>query len=448
MPKQPDMTNAVSKLRSLAEARMAGQPKNRPTKAGDKTSQGDMVRMIHELEVHQVELELQNEELLAARIKMETALEKYTDLYDFAPVGYLTLDAEGNIRESNLAASSLLGIERSALVNRRLGLFVSNADRPVFAAFLQQAFASGSREECELSLVVENKPAVDVRMEAVVFESGQACRVAVTDITAHKRAEADRLILDKLESTGILAGGLAHDFNNLLTVILLDLELAGMLTPPGEELARLLEEAKKSALAASRLTQQLISFARSGTAARKPTPLAGVIRESVAPALNGGNVKVEFSLADDLSMVDADAPQISQAIRGIVLNALEAMPQGGVLFVRAENVVVNTDEQPSLPPGEYVRLSIADQGSGIAREALPKIFDPYFSTKERGTQKGMGLGLTICHAVIKRHGGTITVTSTVGGGTTFNILLPADKGLSSGLVGNASAVSPVQSQGL
>ena len=438
MPGKSNTPAAAAKLRRRAEARLRDQRKGQPparrgqplgerSKAGKQNSEADIVRVLHEVEVHQIELEMQNQELGEARDKMEALLEKYTDLYDFAPVGYLTLDREGAIREANLALASLLGIARSALVNRRFGLFVSPADRTVFDAFVQRIFASKVRQGCEVTLKAEDRPPVDVEMEAIVFESDQACRVAVTDITAHKRAEADRLILNKLESTGILAGGLAHDFNNLLTVILLDLELAHALTPPGEELAQLLEEAKKAALAASGLTQQLITFAKGGTMVRKPTRLSEVIQESVRPALSGSMVRCEFFLAEDLWVAEVDAGQIGQVLRNLVLNAREAMPQGGVVFVRAENVVLSAQEPPSLPAGEYVRVSIADQGAGIAPDVLPKIFDPYFSTKERGNQKGMGLGLTICHAVIQRHGGAISVKSEVGVGTTFHIHLPASR---------------------
>jgi PAS domain S-box-containing protein len=245
------------------------------------------------------------------------------------------------------------------------------------------------------------------------------------DITKRRQAEADRLILSNLESTGILAGGIAHDFNNLLTVILLNLELAQTLIRPDDELAHLLEQAMQAAFASRGLSQQLITFAQGGAPIRKPTRLSGVIQESVRPAVSGSRVRCEFFLAEDLWLAEVDAGQIGQVIRNLVLNAREAMPQGGVVSVRAENVVLGSHENPSLPPGDYVRVSIADRGGGIAKEVLPKIFDPYFSTKQRGDQKGMGLGLTICHTVIQKHGGAIAVESEVGVGTTFHIHLPA-----------------------
>ena len=212
-------------------------------------------------------------------------------------------------------------------------------------------------------------------------------------------------------------------------MILLNLELAQTLIPPGEELAHRLEQAKQAALTAGGLTQQLITFATGGAPVRKPTRLSGVIQESVRLALSGSRLRCDFSLAEDLWPAEVDAGQIGQVIRNLVLNAREAMPEGGVISVRAENVVLGPQENPSLPPGDYVRVSIADRGGGIAKEVLPKIFDPYFSTKQRGTQKGMGLGLSICHTVIQKHGGAIAVESEPGVGTTFRLHLPASRKL-------------------
>jgi PAS domain S-box-containing protein len=381
--------------------------------------------MVHELQVHQIELEMQNEELQKARTEMEAALEKYSDLYDFAPVGYLTLDREGTIHAANLASASLLGIERSRLVKRRFGLCVSAADRPAFDAFLTRVFESQARELCEVTLLNDGRPPVEVRIEAAAAASGRECRAVLEDITERKRAEEDRLIMNRLESTGILAGGIAHDFNNLLTMILLNLELAQPLIPPGEELAHLLAQAKQAAMTSGGLTQQLHAFATGGAPVRKPTGLSSVIQESVRLAASGSRLRCDFSLAEDLWLAEVDAGQIGQVIRNLVLNAREAKPAGGVLAVRAENVVLGPQEHPSLPPGDYVRVSVTDWGGGIAKEVLPKIFDAYFSTKRRGTQRGMGLGLAICHQVVQKHGGAIAVESQPGVGTTFRIHLPA-----------------------
>jgi PAS domain S-box-containing protein len=415
---------ASAPLRRRAEAHLHQRAAKARSGAGAAISPVDTQRLVHELEVHRVELEMQSEEFQHTRNKLETGLEKYNDLYDFAPVGYMTLDPLGTILEANLTAASLLGINRDHLVKRRFGLYVSADDLSVFNAFLVRLFESHGRQFCEVTLLKPDKPPLEIRIEAVLAASGRECRAALQDITGRNQAEAAQLVSRKLESTGILAGGIAHDFNNLLTVILLNLELARTLPPYGEELATILGDAKKAVLIAHTLTQQLITFAHGSVPIRIPTRLSGVIQESVQLALTGSNVKCEFSLVDDLWLVEVDISQIGQVLRNIILNAREAMPAGGTISVRMENVVLESPKIPSLPPGKYVRVSVTDQGGGIAKEVLPKIFDPYFSTKERGEQKGMGLGLTICHAVLRKHGGTITVNSKVGVGTTFHLYLP------------------------
>jgi PAS domain S-box-containing protein len=242
MLKRANVSLDAAERRRRAEERL----RERHPQPGADLSDADTQRLVHELQVHQIELEMQNDELQHARETLEAALEKYGDLYDFAPVGYLTLDPKGTIQEANLAAASLLGIERGRLVKRRFASCVLPAELPAFNAFLARVFESKAREFCEVTLPREGKPAVALQIEAAVAASGRECRVVLEDITEHKRAEEDRLILNKLESTGILAGGIAHDFNNLLTVILLNVELAQTLIPPGEELAHVLEQAKQA----------------------------------------------------------------------------------------------------------------------------------------------------------------------------------------------------------
>ncbi|MCI0534386.1 MAG: ATP-binding protein [Verrucomicrobiales bacterium] len=422
MPRKRDKPEEPTPLRRRAEGRAN-------ERRGDQQSDSGTLRLLQELEIRQIELEMQNAAHLQARADFEVALKKYTDMYDFAPVAYLTLDHEGIIREANLAGARLLGIEQRALANQPIGPFVSAGDLPAFRAFLQKVLASKVRLGCEVTLQVEGKPPIDVGIDGIAFGSGRAGRMVLTIITERRWAEGERLIRNKLESTGILAGGIAHDFNNLLTAIFLNLELAQKLSPPGAGLARHLEEAKQASLLAQALAAQLITFAEGGAPLPKAIALPQVIQESVQPALRGSKVRCEFSLAEDLWFVEADAGQIGQVIRNMVLNAREAMPQGGVVFVRAENVVRGAQEQPSLSAGEYVRISIADRGTGIAKDVLQKIFDPYFSTKQRGQQKGMGLGLTISHAVVQKHQGAIAVESVVGVGTTFHIYLPAAREL-------------------
>lgn len=268
-----------------------------------------------------------------------------------------------------------------------------------------------------------------------------------TDLTGSKESEADRLVLGKLESTGVLAGGIAHDFNNLLTTILLNLELARFSGDSAGSILPRVEAAEKAAQAARSLTQQLITFAQGGVSVVRTMNITGLLHESALLALSGSAVRSQFELAPDLWSAEVDEGQLGQVIRNLVLNAREAMPKGGVITLRGENVTLGSGEVSGLPAGDYVRVSVIDQGEGIAPEVVSKIFDPYFSTKRRGTQKGMGLGLTICHSVIQKHGGAITVESALGQGTTFHIHLVAKQAgaateeatLSSGLVPSGRA---------
>ena len=189
MKRKPNPSLAVTPLRHGAETRLRARSGKSPSVVGVPRSNADSKRLLHELQVHQIELEMQNEELRKARDEMETGLEKYSELYDFAPVGYLTLDRGGAIREANLTAASLLGVARAPLMTQRLGILVAPADRPRFDAFLTQIFEGRTPTDCDVRLLVKGKPPVDVRLRANLFESEQACRMAMTDITEHKHAE-------------------------------------------------------------------------------------------------------------------------------------------------------------------------------------------------------------------------------------------------------------------
>jgi two-component system, cell cycle sensor histidine kinase and response regulator CckA len=425
--KQPKLKPSVpnEEQRRRAEALL----RERHPRTGHETSEPDPKRLVHELQVHEIELEMQNEELQKARELSEAGLEKYSDLYEFAPVGYMTFDRGGTVLEANLFAVGLLGLDRSKVLKRRFHCYVAPPELAAFNAFLARVFETRIKEACELTLLNQNQSSIPVRLEATIAASGRECRVVMMDLTQRKQAEEARLILSKLESTGILAGGIAHDFNNLLTVILLDVELALAATHTDEGIARYLKDAKKTVLMARGLTQQLITFADGGSPIPKPLHLAELIRQSVRTALSGSCVQCEFHLAKNLWLIEADESQIGQVFCNLALNAREAMPDGGLLSVRASNQVLASQGDDSLPAGDYVQVSIADQGGGMAEGLTAKIFDPYFSTKCRGTQKGMGLGLTICQTVMQKHGGSIVVETKEGVGTTFYLYFSASRNM-------------------
>jgi signal transduction histidine kinase len=246
------------------------------------------------------------------------------------------------------------------------------------------------------------------------------------DITDQRRCHHEQLTLSKLESTRILAGGIAHDFNNLLATLLLNLEMISMCGTTNDQQEKLLRQSLETVHSARILTQQFNTFAQSDVSGtRTTTDLKVLLQQSLDLALSGSRLRGETRLAPDLWSAEIDEAQIGLVIRNLVLNAKEAMPAGGTVRLEAENLRLDRLPGLELPPGDYLRISVTDEGIGIPPHALPQVFDPYFSTKQRGAQKGMGLGLTICHAVIQQHGGGIIIDSKPGSGTTVQCHLPA-----------------------
>ncbi|MBI3593598.1 MAG: response regulator [Nitrospirae bacterium] len=246
---------------------------------------------------------------------------------------------------------------------------------------------------------------------------------AFLDVTERKRMEEELLKIQKLESLEVMAGGIAHDFNNVLTGIMGNLSLALSWGSLNDETLTRLKSAEKASLRAKELANQLLSFSKGDPPSKKPTSMREMLENSVRFALTGTRIVTRFSIDKNLWTVEIDDGQIHQVIQNLVINALQAMPQGGTLQVSGKNIQVmkDRDETKALKEGKYVRISFKDSGIGIKKSHLSKIFDPYFTTK----LKGSGLGLWISYSVIRRHTGLITVESSPGKGTTFHIYLPA-----------------------
>ena len=241
------------------------------------------------------------------------------------------------------------------------------------------------------------------------------------DITRKRQTEAELLKMEKLSSLGILAGGIAHDFNNIFTGILGNISLAMLSCREDDAIQRNLAEAEKATLRATDLAQQLLTFAKGGEPIKELTSLEEIIRDSASFSCRGSQVRCEFSSPQDLWPVEVDAGQISQVIQNLIINAIQAMPTGGIVSISTENINLNAQSALPLQPGRFVKICVRDRGIGIPGEHLANIFDPYFTTK----QKGSGLGLAIVYSIIKRHEGHITVESRLGDGTTCYIYLPA-----------------------
>jgi two-component system, cell cycle sensor histidine kinase and response regulator CckA len=556
----------ADELRKKAETKLQTEA---ITRASHELSARDAAKMLHELQVHQIELEMQNEELRRAQVELEESRRRYLNLFEFAPVGHLVLDEQGVILEVNHTLAKRLRIERHRLVHKPFLLNVAREDRDSFYLHLRRTAQSDQEQTCDIKLLtgdgteyhvhlssttgkdsrgrlVHNISVTDIsvrkRIEETLRESQQllektfvsladavfviglpthlilACNpsverifgyredemigrtteclhmdraryaefgarllsalsangvyhaeyqlrrkdgngvaveltatellddsnrrsgyvLAVRDITEKRRLEEELQRVKKLEAAEILAGGIAHDFNNLLGVILGNINLAQLEIQPESPASARLALAAEAVVLASDLTRQFLTISTGGNLLSEPCIVKQLLMNSASLVLRGTHVQCEYLIPDGLWLVEMDASQMGLAMQNVLINAREAMPEGGVIEITAENVLVGSRGEaagPLMEEGPYVKIDIKDHGIGIPEENLPKIFDPYFSTKERGADKGMGLSLTATHSIIQKHHGYIKVDSKPGSGTVFHIYLPACEKNAAGAVG-------------
>ncbi len=342
----------------------------------------------------------------------------------------LTIDQAGAVQFMNDAASALTGWPVGAAIGRPLReVCLLGSEKPTQGLPAPVAAALSADRPVDLppySLVHPREgPAksVEGRCAPMHDVNGRAVGVVLVlrDVTQRSRLESELLRASKMESIGVLAGGIAHDFNNLLSVVIGNLSLALMDDNVNAKGAKWLREAERSALRAKDLTQQLLTFAKGGEPVRTAVALPDVVREAAQFALHGAAVRCEFDLAPDLRPADVDKGQIGQVVQNLVINAVQAMPAGGKIQLSLHNETIDRGAIATLPPGNYLRLEVADSGKGIAPEHLARIFEPFFTTKEAGS----GLGLATVYSVVQKHRGHVTVESTLGVGTTFRVWLPA-----------------------
>ncbi len=552
----------------------------------------DGQRLLHELRVHQVELEMQNKELRLTQVELEASRARYFNLYNLAPIGYVTLDEHIRIQEVNLACAQLLGLERSDMAKQSLTSFIASKDQDIFYLYRRKLFAEQAPKACEIRLVKKdgsqfwaqvkmtvgqdsesgtivyravimditerkqaekllkniyleleqrvkertselekankklwmeisernkaerslrkseehfqqivellpvailcqneteivfaNKEAselinlanpqvlsgkcfceflhpedkeifiqqfkqvlvegvqkksftarivsatetvidVELFLTSFTYQGAPVVQITVYNLTQRKKIEQEIFKAEKLESISLLAGGIAHDFNNYLTVLLGNISLAMSYKNNPDKVYKFLQNTKDATLQTKNLTSQLFTFAKGGDPIKEVAAIDHLIVESTDFALSGSNVRCQFSFPKDLSMVEIDKGQITQVLYNIIINAVQAMPEGGTIWVKAENITLKpeTNDNPvSLSAGEYVKVSITDEGSGIPEESLNKIFDPFFTTKD----KGSGLGLSGSYSIIKNHDGHLQAQSELGKGTTLSFFIPA-----------------------
>jgi len=346
--------------------------------------------------------------------------------------GVITTDTDGRLVLMNKIAEELTGWNQHEAFGKDIGevFHIINAktrhqcENPV-----EKVLKAGSivglanhtnliaRDGTESMIADSGAPILDAKSEII------GVVLVFRDVTDKHRIERQLQQAQKMESIGILAGGIAHDFNNMLGVITGNVSHALSQIDRGAELFDILSDVQESAKQAQALTQQLLTFAKGGAPVKKAANLNQIIRESAKFVTRGGKTRCEFGLSDNLWTVEVDAGQINQTISNLVINAGQAMPDGGIIQIQTENIVIESEvtHPADLPPGKYVKITVKDHGIGISEKHISKIFDPYFTTK----QTGSGLGLATSYAIIKKHDGYMTVDSEIEKGTVFHIYLPA-----------------------
>jgi PAS domain S-box-containing protein len=377
------------------------------------------------------------------RFEEELAAEKESLAVTLASIGdgVITTDLKGRVVVCNAAGEVMTGWKASEAVGQPLrAVFAITADSTTNRGSLPPV-ATGYRSEAEAILLSTPERATLTSrdgVERIIEQVASPIRngkneisgvvLVFRDITKRQRDEAERRKAEALDQLGLLAGGIAHDFNNLLTAIIGNISLASLLLPPDDDLVLRLEDAKNASFRARDLAQQLLTFARGGAPIKQTASIGDLIGETVSFSLRGSHSRSELAMEPDLWSAEFDPGQISQVIANLIVNADQAMPAGGTIHVSCENFPYQFDTNPSiddLRPGDYIRIRIRDEGIGIPPEYLKQIFDPYFTTKP----KGSGLGLATTYSVIKNHDGLITVESVQHCGSTFTVYLPAARQL-------------------
>jgi PAS domain S-box-containing protein len=381
-----------------------------------RSARDNLKKLNDELEYRVIE---RTSELIAAE-------EKYRSLVERANDG-IVIAQDGILKYVNPRTAELCGYTVEEMMGSPMkGFYAPEEWAVVLNHYTRRISGEPVEPIYETAILHKDGHKVEVEFNAGVihYEGQQAVLLIIRDITERKRIEEQLMKIQKFESIGTLAGGIAHDFNNLLSGILGNITLAKLYSRDDKAIERL----TKSEIAcdqAKELTSRLITFSRGGEPLRMISSITPLLKDITQLSLSGSNVSYTFSVPDDLWSVEIDAVQIRQALHNIIMNAREAMPEGGIITIIAENTTVSQVDNLPLKEGLYVKLSIKDHGKGIPPENLGKIFDPYFTTKDLGSQKGMGLGLSVSYSIIKKHHGLIAVESVPGDRTIFHVYLPA-----------------------
>jgi len=363
---------------------------------------------------------------LTERKRAEEEIGRMALILDTAPNSITVHDFDGRFLYANRKTFALHGFNRDEFLARNLRqLDVPESEKQI-ASNMQELLNRGEAT-FEVSHYRRDGSTLPMEVSARVTTWGDKKVILsiATDITERKRMEEDLLRARKLESLAVLADGIAHDFNNLMAIVQGYLDLALTDLPPDHVSRQPLYAAIKIVKQTKDLTRRLIAFSRGGAPHREIRDIAEIIRNAVHRTVKGTKIIVKLDLSENLWPAEVDELQMKQCFYNLTSNAVEAMPEGGNLTIQVENARISTGEVFDLKEGSYLKITFTDEGVGIPEDHFSKIFDPYFTTKRMVSQKGLGLGLSVCYSVLKNHDGHITVKSEPGEGTSFALYLPA-----------------------
>src|SRR4051794_13450307 len=371
-----------------------------------------------------------------ARAALQESARTMTNILEKTTDGFFAVDSDWNFTYVNAEAENMFGRKRTELIGRLIW--------EEFPALVGSIFQRNYERVMEEKIAIEfeaSDPAGKIWHNVHAYRSNGGISVFFRDISERKKSETERLTTSKLESLGTLAGGIAHDLNNILTVISGNIGLAQIEAPADSgSLLGFLSKAGQAAQHAAHLSSQLLTFSKGGAPLKKVVSLGELLEHSAEFALYGSNLRTDFDISVDLWKAEVDAGQIEQVVNALILNAREAMPQGGTVRVRARNVVFEEHTNAPLPSGRYVKVSITDRGLGISDELRTRIFDPYFTTKPTAT----GLGLAISYSIVKKHGGLLLLENSTPEGATFAFYLRASEAAPGAIPDARSSGRPFQ----
>jgi len=392
--------------------------------------------LLHDLRIHQIELEMQNEELRLKQLELETAKARYFDLYDLAPMGYLTFNAQGLIYEANLSAATMLGVTRTVLFRDLMAKFLFHKDQEIYYHHRKKLLETGEVQAWDMRLMRADGSTFWANLQSTPLHNGEYS-IVFSNIDDRKRAEEEKHMLEqqlhqtqKLESLCVLSGGIAHDFNNILAIIMGYCALTKM---DHETTEKNILEIEKAVERAAALCRQMLAYAGKAQLAKtqvnmltKVSEIVGMLKLTLPK-----NAVINTDLSAKIPLIDADASQLSQIVMNLIINASEAIgKEHGEIQVSLANTKVIAGQSDkdyngkAIPPGGYILLQVTDNGCGMDEETKQRIFEPFYTTKF----PGRGLGMSAVLGIIKSHGGALQLFSQPGQGSTFKVYLPAPTG--------------------